>query len=187
MIRFRSALFLSAPVLALLAATRPSPCVQDASAAPGAEHARLCKLAGDWTVDTTFVLAPGAKAQQFHGTAHARAILGGRFVQFDETAVEFGQPVERQKTWGFNNAAKTFESVWVYTGSTAVMRLTGAAAADGKSVAGRATFDGEGQEPQQFTWSTQWIDDDHFVNVLVAPGRGKGTGPTFTAEYTRKK
>src|SRR5262245_2247649 len=82
--------------------------VQDPNASPGAEHQRLQKLAGDWTVVSTFAL-PGAPPQEFQGTAHAKSILGGRFVQIDESGTEFGQPSEKQKTFGFNNAAKTWE------------------------------------------------------------------------------
>jgi hypothetical protein len=78
------------------AALPPASRFQDpAAAAPGAEHTKLTKLAGDWTVVTTFQFGSGSSAQEFHGKAHGKAILGGRFVQIDETAVEFGTPVER--------------------------------------------------------------------------------------------
>jgi hypothetical protein len=173
-------------VLTATAALHTAPLVQDpAAASPGAEHAQLAKLAGDWTVVTTFQFGPGGPTQEFQGKAHAKAILGGRFVQFDETAVEFGAGVERQKTWGFNKQSQKYESTWIYTGSTAVMRLCGEAAKDGKSIAGSASFAGDKGAPQDFTWTLVWIDDDHFSTTLVAPAHGKGQSATFHAVYTR--
>ena len=164
----------------------PATFLQDpAAASPGTEHARLAKLAGDWTVVTTFQFGPGSPAQEFQGKASAKAILGGRFVQFDETAVEFGTPVERQKTWGFNKQSGRYESTWIYTGSTAVMRLLGDAQKDGKSIAGSATFAGDKGAAQDFTWTLAWIDDDHFSSTLVAPAHGKSPAATFHAVYTR--
>jgi hypothetical protein len=106
-------------------------------------------------------------------------------VQFDETAVEFGAPVERQKTWGFNKQSHKYEATWIYTGSTAVMRLVGDAQKDGKSIAGSASFAGDEGKAQDFTWTLAWIDDDHFSSTLVAPAHGKGQAATFHAVYTR--
>jgi len=133
---------------------------------------------------TTFSF-PGSAPQEFQGTAHGKAILGGRFVQIDESAVEFGQMVERQKTWGFNNVAKQYESTWIYTGSTAVMQLRGTMADSGKKIAGDASFAGDNGAAQRFTWDLQLLDDDHFATTLVAPSHGDRPAATFTAVYTR--
>jgi hypothetical protein len=142
----------------------------------------LCKLAGDWTVVSTFAF-PGADPQEFRGAARARAILGGRFVQIDESGVEFGRPM-KQKTFGFNIATKKFEGTWMYTGSTAVMRLAGAMAADGKTIAGDASYAGDKGEPEKFTWELKMIDADRFSTKLIAP-TGDGAMATFGAVYTR--
>lgn len=159
---------------------------QGPDAEPGPEHARLCKLAGDWTVTTTFRLGDAAP-QEFRGKARATAILGGRFVQFDETGDEFGQAVARQKVFGFNTAARRYESTWRYTGSTAVMNLTGAAADGGKTIAGDAVFAGERGEAQAFTWDLREVGADTFSSTLVAAaGEGKPKA-TFTAVYERTR
>ncbi len=158
--------------------------VQDPKAAPTAEHARLAKLAGDWSVVSTFAF-PGSAPKEFHGTAQGRAILGGRFLQLDESSVEFGELTEKQKTWGFNVATKRYEGVWIYTGSTAVMHLVGTTADDRKKIAGDASFAGENGEPQKFTWDLTVVDDDHFSTTLVAPAHGDRPAITFTAAYTR--
>jgi hypothetical protein len=172
--------------LVAAATALPPRLVQDpAAAAPGAEHTQLTKLAGDWTVVTKFQFGPGGPTQEFQGKAHGKAILGGRFVQFDETAVEFGAAVERQKTWGFNKQSQKYEATWIYTGSTAVMQLAGDAQKDGKTIAGSASFAGDKGEAQDFTWTLAWIDDDHFSSTLVAPAHGKGRSATFQAVYTR--
>jgi hypothetical protein len=158
--------------------------LQDPSAAPVAEHEKLAKLAGDWTVLSTFVF-PGSAPQEFKGTAQAKVILGGRFLQLDESGTEFGQPSAKQKTFGFNAGARKWEGVWMYTGSTAVMHLTGTPSADGKTIAGDASFAGENGDPQKFTWELQFVDADHFSTKLVAAAHGDGPAATFTATYTR--
>jgi hypothetical protein len=157
---------------------------QGPDAEPGPEHARLCKLAGDWTVTTTFRLGDAAP-QEFRGKARATAILGGRFVQFDETGNEFGQDVARQKVFGFNTAARRYESTWRYTGSTAAMNLTGASADGGKTIAGDAVFAGERGEAQTFTWDLREVDADTFSSTLVAASGAGKPKATFTAIYQR--
>jgi hypothetical protein len=150
---------------------------------PGPVHERLTKLAGEWTVTTTFRFGDAAP-QEFRGTARATAILGGRFVQFDETSTEFGRPVERQKVFGFNTAARRYESTWRYTGSTATMNLTGAGV-DAKTIEGDATFAGENGQLEQFRWDLREVDADTFSSTLVAAaGEGKPKA-TFTAVYKR--
>jgi hypothetical protein len=153
---------------------------------PGAEHARLARLAGDWSVTTTFRFGD-APPQEFRGKARAAAILGGRFVQFTETAVEFGKEVERQKTFGFNTAARRYESTWIYTGATAVMNLTGSSSDGGKTIAGDATFAGDGARAEAFTWNLVELDADTLSSTLVAAaGEGKPKA-TFTAVYKRQR
>ncbi len=172
-------------LLSLLSATSFSaPLPQDPHAKPDTAHERLQKLAGDWTVVTTFVL-PGGAPREFQGTAHARTILGGRFLQLDESGTDFGQPSEKQKTFGFNTAAKKWESVWMYTGSTAVMHLDGTASADGNTIGGDASYAGADGEPQKFTWELVLVDTDHFSTKLITGAPGDGRAATFTAVYTR--
>ncbi|MBL8749718.1 MAG: DUF1579 family protein [Planctomycetes bacterium] len=175
----------SLAVLSLLSAISfPAALPQDPHARPESAHERLRKLAGDWSVVTTFVL-PGGAPREFQGTAHARTILGGRFLQLDESGTEFGQPSEKQKTFGFNTATKKWESVWMYTGSTAVMHLDGSASADGKTIAGDASYAGADGEPQKFTWELVLSDADHFSTKLITVAPGEGRAATFTAVYTR--
>jgi hypothetical protein len=193
MIRALMLIALAASPVALRDAAKPLPTAvprlalaQGADADPGPEHARLARLAGDWTVTTTFRFGD-APPQEFRGKARATVILGGRFVQFDETAVEFGQEVARQKTFGFNAAARRYESSWRYTGSTAVMNFTGTGRDGGKTIAGDATFAGEGGEAQAFTWDLVEIDANKVSSTLVAAaGEGKPKA-TFTAVYERQR
>lgn len=173
------------PLLTGSPSALPALRLQDPTARPGPEHAQLAKLAGDWIVVTRFDFGAAMPAQEFRGEAHARAVLGGRFVQFEETATEFGQPVERLKTWGFNVASGQYESTWRYTGSTAAMQFVGSSRDGGASIAGDAVFEGKQREAQKFTWKLEVKDNDHFTSTLVAPAHGARPAATFTAIYTR--
>ena len=99
--------------------------VQDESP-PGPAHERLMKLAGKYSFVTKFVSSEGA-APETTGEATFTSLLGGRFLLQEEKGSMFGQPFETRKTYGYNAGTKRYEGLWIYTGSTAMMALSGLA------------------------------------------------------------
>jgi Protein of unknown function (DUF1579) len=157
------------------------------AATPGAVHAQLAKRAGEYTTVTKFSKQPGGPAHESRGTAKLTVVLDGRFLMEEDGGMFMGQPTKGIRIWGYDNAAKQYESSWMYTGSTGIMRLTGNSSDGGKTIKFIATFNDEGGTKQTFDAVLRFLDDDHFLVGLYAKMPDGKPGPTFDTTYTRKK
>src|SRR5439155_25747718 len=104
------------------------------AATPGPVHQRLAKLAGEYTTVAKFAAKPGDPAQESRGTAKLTSVLGGRFVHEENSGSLLGQPNSGLRLYGYNDASGHYEGMWVYTGSTGIMTLTGTSTDDGKTI-----------------------------------------------------
>jgi len=157
------------------------------AATPGPVHAQLAKRAGEYTTVTKFSMQPGGPANESTGTAKLTVILDGRFLMEEDAGMFMGQPTKGIRIWGYDNGAKQYESSWMYTGSTGIMRLTGNSSDGGKTVKFVATFNDESGAKQVFDADLRLLDDDHFAVGLYAKMPDGKPGPTFDTTYTRKK
>jgi hypothetical protein len=155
------------------------------AATPGPIHAGLMKRAGDYTTTATFY-APGAEPQQSLGTAKLKSILGGRFLEEENSGDSFGAPYSGLRLFGYNNGSKQYEAIWIYNGSTAFLVLDGASDDNGKTVRYSGAFLGPGGARQTLRVTITQQDDDHFVVKLLGQGPGDSTS-TLETVYTRVK
>ncbi|MGB6876416.1 MAG: DUF1579 family protein [Candidatus Acidiferrales bacterium] len=155
------------------------------AATPGPIHAELMKRAGDYTTTATFS-APGAEPQQSAGTAKLKSILGGRFLEEENSGDSFGQPYSGLRLYGYNNGSKQYEAIWIYNGSTAFLVLDGASDDNGKTVRYSGAFLGPGGARQNLRVTIAQQDADHFVVRLLGEGPGDATS-TLETTYTRVK
>lgn len=154
---------------------------------PGPVHKQLAKRAGEYTTVTKFSMQPGGEVTESKGTAKFTPILDGRFLLEEDAGIFMGQQTKSTKIWGYDNSTKQYESVWMYTGSTGIMRLTGSSTDGGKTVNFIAVFNDDSGQKQTFEAANRQIDDDHFVVGLYAKGPDGSRGPTFDTTYTRKR
>jgi hypothetical protein len=150
-------------------------------------HTQLAKRAGEYTTVTKFSMQPGGPANESTGTAKLTVILDGRFLMEEDAGMFMGQPTKGIRIWGYDNGTKQYESSWMYTGSTGIMRLTGNSNDGGKTIKFAATFNDESGTKQTFDAALRFLDDDHFVVGLYAKMPDGKPGPTFDTTYTRKK
>jgi uncharacterized protein DUF1579 len=153
-----------------------------AAAQPGPQHAQLMKLAGDYTTKETFY-APGSEPQESTGTAKLRAILGGRFVEEENSGQSFGQAYSGLRLYGYNNGSKQYEAIWIYDGSTAILVLDGTSEDNGKTVRYSGAFLGPTGEKQTLRVNITQNDADHFTVKLL--GESAGGMSTLETVYTR--
>ena len=166
----------------------PEPVSQSGQAAtPGAVHKHLARRAGEYTTLTKFSMQPGGPATESTGTAKITVIVDGRFLLEENAGLFMGQQTKGSRIWGYENSTKQYESVWMYTGSTGIMKLTGTSTDGGKTVNFVAVFNDDNGVKQTFEAASRQIDDDHFVVSLYAKGPDGSRGPTFDTTYTRKK
>lgn len=155
------------------------------AATPGPIHAELMKRAGDYTTTATYY-APGAEPQQSLGTAKLKSILGGRFLEEENSGDSFGAPYSGLRLFGYNNGSKQYEAIWIYNGSTAFLVLDGASDDNGKTVRYSGAFLGPGGARQTLRVTVTQQDPDHFVVKLLGEGPGDSTS-TLETIYTRVK
>jgi hypothetical protein len=155
-----------------------------AAAQPGPQHAQLMKLAGDYTTTQTFY-TPGSQPQESTGTAKLKAILGGRFLEEDNSGQSFGQPYSGLRLYGYNNGSKQYEAIWIYDGSTAILVLDGSTDDNGKTVRYSGAFLGPTGEKQTLRVTISKNDADHFTVKLL--GESPGGMSTLETVYTRIK
>lgn len=153
-----------------------------AAAQPGPQHAELMKLAGDYTTKETFY-APGSEPQESTGTAKLKAILGGRFLEEENSSQSFGQPYSGLRLYGYNNGSKQYEAIWIYDGSTAFLVLDGTSDDNGKTVRYSGAFLGPDGEKQTLRVTITQDDADHFAVKLL--GESAGGMSTLETVYSR--
>jgi hypothetical protein len=156
-----------------------------AAAQPGPAHTELMKRAGDYTTTTTYY-APGAEPQESAGTASIKSILGGRFLQEENSGDSFGVPYSGLRLYGYNNGSKQYEAIWIYNGSTAFLVLDGSSDNDGKTVRYSGAFLGPSGARQTLRVTVTQQDPDHFVVRLLGEGPGNATS-TLETTYSRAK
>lgn len=156
-----------------------------AAAQPGPMHADLMKRAGDYTTTTTFY-APGTEPQQSTGTARLKSILGGRFLEEENSGDSFGAPYSGLRLYGYNNGSKQYEAIWIYNGSTAFLVLDGGSEDNGKTVRYSGAFLGPNGVRETLRVTVTQQDDDHFVVRLLGQGPGDTTS-TLETVYARVK
>src|SRR5205085_2603447 len=130
---------------------------------PGPEHQALTKLAGEYTTASRFRLKPGDPAQESKGTAKLTSVLGGRFLADESAGEQFGQPFTSWKLYGYNATAKRYEATWAYTGSTALMTLTGASGDGGRTIKFDAAVEQGGGAKMSLGVTLKVLDADHFA------------------------
>ena len=155
------------------------------AAKPGPIHAQLMKRAGDYTTTETYS-APGAEPQQSSGTATLKSILGGRFLEEENSGDSLGARYSGLRLYGYNNGSKQYEAVWIYDGSTAFLVLDGSSDDNGKTVRYTGAFLGPGGARQTLRVTITQQDDDHFTVKLLGEAPG-GAMSTLETTYTRTK
>lgn len=97
----------------------------DKAAKVGPQQETLAGMAGDWTFEGTFWMAPDQPPMTTTGTATRTMILGGRVLVEKVTSSFMGQPFEGHGMTGYDNVAGTYWSTWMDNMSTALMTSTG--------------------------------------------------------------
>lgn len=155
---------------------------------PGPPHLALAALEGQWTWSSVFRMdeqSDGAAPDT--GAARVESVLGGRFIQIHERGQMLGEAFEAVKTFGYNNAAAVYEGSWLYTGSTAMMRLRGTSEDDGRITVFQAQFATGPEEVQRFLVTLSIAGPDRFDLTLVALMPDGSAGPRIETTYTRER
>jgi hypothetical protein len=154
---------------------------------PGPEQEVLAKRAGEYTRTIKFVAQPNADANASTGTSKISVALGGRFVVEENNDTVFGRPVSGTRIYGFNNITKQYEAVWMYTGSTGMIFLTGISSDGGKTVDLTSETRNLRGGTVPLHAVIRQVDDNQFVVTLMSTGADGKEAAFQETTYTRKK
>jgi Protein of unknown function (DUF1579) len=157
------------------------------AAKPGPQQAGLAELAGDYSTTQKFFIHAGVPPAQSHGSAKISVVLDGRFLLERNTVDSGGVVVHGLRLYGYNNVTRQYETVWTYTMSTEMMKMTGTSQDGGKTIefSGEASTTGAGKVP--LTARLQRFGSDKFVITLLTPGPDNQLAPFEETTYVRSR
>jgi hypothetical protein len=145
----------------------------------------LAKLAGEYTRIIKFTGQDDSAPSK--GTSKFSVVLGGKFLLEESSDTVFGRPVEGMRIYGYDDAAKQYEMVRMYTMSTAITLMKGTSNDGGKTIeyTGETETSGAGKTPLHA--QLRRMNDDQFVMTLSTVGADGKLSPFQETDYTRKK
>jgi hypothetical protein len=150
-------------------------------AATGDNHAFLVKSAGEWTTKTKVWPAPDAAAMESEGRAQIRSMLGGRFVQLQFIGEFAGSPFRGFAIYGYSNAKKTFEVMWIDNMNTGMVMGTGTLSDDKKTLTWSMEMPAIDGTIEKVRAVETWTDEKTMTYTLYRPTPSKDDGTD--AEY----
>ena len=131
---------------------------------PNENHRVLDAVVGDWTYTSKHWMASDASVQESTGTAQAKWILDGHFVQQDVQGDMMGQPFTGVSLIGFDNIGKEYQSVWYNNMGTGMMVVSGKYDAAAKTITQGGNFYCPLTDGQRSTrWVTKFIDANTYA------------------------
>ena len=149
-----------------------------------AEQRTLMKRIGDYVTHTKYYWVAGKEPQETDGTARLTTMLDGRFLVEEDHGKVIDQPSTGYRIYGYNNGAKQYEAVWVYTMSTAILTMSGHSKDDGKTIDYAAHFDETNQKIKKLFVHMNQVNDDEFVIELSGEMKDD---PHVITTYDRRK
>jgi len=155
-------------------------------AQPGARHALLQRLVGEWDVAVR-TLRDGAQPVAGRGRMQGTAILGGRYVQLDFTYELGGAAVAASQVLGYDALRERFTSSWRDTLTTWALECEGAPSPswrDGMTLTGRIVEVADGSaQPCRIEID---LGDFEHITCRQLVGEGAAARAIQTQDWTRR-
>ncbi|HEX6177901.1 MAG TPA: DUF1579 family protein [Thermoanaerobaculia bacterium] len=157
------------------------------AAKPVVQHERLRSLSGKWNMTMRFWMDPSQPPMTMNGTAIAKSVLGGRFLQL-EGVTEAPLPSESITMMGFDRRTNEYTLVGFDTLGTYYITAAGKEDAAAKAIVLRGTYKQPPSMKEQsyrFVWSSPSADE-HLLRLFFALPDGKDMLVAET-QYTRAR
>jgi hypothetical protein len=160
----------------------------EAYAKPGEMHAMLAKSDGEWDSEVTQWWDPNGPPTKSKGVAKNMMVMGGRYQHSEFGGCMMGAPFEGNSLVGYDNAKKTFFSLWIDNMGTGVMHMEGPYDPVTKTIkfAGTCVNPADGKQMnvrEEFTL----VDDNTQKMVMWMPGMDGKEMKSMEITFTRKK
>ena len=88
---------------------------------PGPQHEKLAAMAGEWDLEVTMWMEPGAEPMKLPSTASRRMTFGGRHLEEEVSGEFMGSPFLGRAVTGYDNASGKWWTTWIDNQSTGLM------------------------------------------------------------------
>jgi hypothetical protein len=159
------------------------------AATPGAQHAMLTKMAGDWNCTVKYQMDPSQPAQESQSTATITVLMDGRYIQESDSGQMMGAPFNGMGVYGFDNVSGKYVSTWIDNMGTGIMTSVGSADASGKVITWATTMNDPvtGKATKERMVTTVIDDNHHTLEMYGTPPGGKKEMKMMTIDYVRKQ
>jgi len=186
----------AAPLSATKTAGKAAPAQMDPQAmaemmakmsAPGPNHERFKKLAGDWNLTVKWTWDPSQPMQVTKSTSVMTTLMDGRYCQEQTSGEMMGKPFMGQGLTGYDNVLKKYVGTWIDNAGTGIMTSVGTPDASGNVI----NWTGESSDPMtgkmtKYRMVTRFQDDDHHVYEMYIKGPDGKEYKTMDIAYERK-
>jgi hypothetical protein len=159
------------------------------AATPGAQHAMLTKMAGEWTCKVKYQMDPSQPMQESQSTAMITALMDGRYIQEVDAGQMGGMPFNGMALYGYDNVSGKYVSSWIDNMGTGIETSVGTADASGKVITWVATMNDplSGKSKSSRMVTTVVDDNHHTLEMYGVPPGGKKEVKMMTIDYVRKQ
>ena len=132
---------------------------------PGENHRKLDSLVGTFKAKATMWMNEGGPASTSEGTSETKWILDGRFVQQTYKGELMGKPFEGMAIIGYDTVAKEYNSIWLDSVATGIMKSTAQYDDTAKTLTEEGTFSCPltGKKDNAYKSVTTITDSDHYT------------------------
>ena len=143
---------------------------------PNENHKVLDAFVGDWAYTSKNWMSPTAPAEESSGTATAKWVMDGRFVEESAQGMHMGQPFNGVSLTGYDNAGKEYQSIWYDNMGTGMMVTKGSYDAATKTITQSGMFNCPLRGNMSVRWVTKMIDENTYSFEMWGPDE---TGKDF--------
>jgi len=157
-------------------------------ASPGPEHKILLDAVGTWDLESKVWMDPSAPPSVIQGKAAYRAVLGGRYVQFDLEGEMMGMPYTGYGISGYDRYNKRYMTLWLDNFGTGFYMTEGTADASGRVRTETGSWDDymSGKKMHVKIVYT-YLNKDKFTSEMYMIQADGKEMKTMEQTYTRKK
>lgn len=153
---------------------------------PGAAHAMMGKMAGEYDISVTSWEAPGGEPTIEKGTASRKMVLDGRVMVEDMNSSMHGQPYHGHGMQGYDNVSGKYWGTWNDSMSTGVVVMGGDCDAKGT-----CSFTGSWNDPiskkkTNARMTTRWTSPTVEVFEMHGPGPDGKEFKMMEITYTKR-
>jgi len=157
-------------------------------AAPGPMHERFRKMEGNWDAAVKWTMGPSQPMQESKSSAVIKTLMGGRYMEEDDTGEMMGKPFSGMSITGYDNVLKKYVGSWIDNAGTGIMTTTGVLNKAGNAI----NWTGQSSDPTtgrmaRYRMVTSWPDDDHMTYEMFSAGPGGKEMKIMEINYTRKQ